>query len=221
MFCHPHNPVGRAYTLEEIETVATICERHDIIICSDEIHCDLVLDPESRHVPTALVDPEIAQRTITLMAPSKTFNLPGLSCSFAVIPNATIRHRFKREMAGIVPSVNVMGLTATLAAYRHGWPWHTALLSYLRDNRRRVAEAVSAMPAISMSHVEATYLAWIDIRATGLDEPVRFFEEAGVGLSDGREFGGPGFVRLNFGCPRSILEKALERMHKALAGLSV
>ena len=220
MFCHPHNPVGRAFTLEEIETVAGICDRHDLVICSDEIHCDLILDPEKRHIPTAVIDPEIAQRTITLMAPSKTFNLPGLGCSFAVIPNATIRHQFKKEMAGIVPSVNVMGFTAALAAYNHGWQWHAALLSYLRENRRYVTEAVSAMPGISMSHVEATYLAWLDIRATGLNEPGRFFEEAGVGLSDGRDFGGPGFVRLNFGCPRSILEKALGRMHAALARLS-
>ena len=219
MFCHPHNPVGRVFDRKEIETLAGICDRHDIIVCSDEIHCDLILDQGITHIPTAVIDPDIAQRTITLMAPSKTFNIPGLGCSFAVIPNPSIRHQFKKTMAGIVPSVNTMGFAAALAAYRNGWSWLTALLSYLKDNRRCVTEAVAGMPGISMTHVEATYLAWIDTRATGLDEPARFFEAAGVGLSDGREFGGPGFVRLNFGCPRAILEKALGRMQVALDNL--
>jgi len=177
----------------------------------------LILEPGKRHVPFATLAPEIADRTITLMAPSKTYNIPGLGCSFAVISNAHLRQRFKSAMAGIVPMVNTMGVTAALAAYRHGGDWHAALLNYLRKNRDAVTMAVSGMPAVAMTPIEATYLAWIDIRATGLTDPVAFFETAGVGLSDGREFGGPGYVRLNFGCPRSVLFEALERMRKALA----
>lgn len=216
ILCHPHNPVGRVFTLEELKTLAYICVSHDIIICSDEIHCDLLLDEDKPHIPIAVIDPEIAYRTITLMAPSKTFNIPGLGCSFAVISDRQLRRRFKRARAGIVPMVNTMGFAAALAAYRHGGQWLTALLSYLRDNRDFVTDAVAGMPGMSMTHVEATYLAWIDTQATGLDDPVKFFEAAGVGLSDGREFDGPGFVRLNFGCPRSTLEEALRRMRKAL-----
>ncbi|MFZ1199859.1 MAG: PatB family C-S lyase [Desulfobacterales bacterium] len=217
ILCHPHNPVGRAFDRTELEKLAEICEKNDLVVCSDEIHCDLILDPAKRHVPFAALGPAIADRTITLMAPSKTYNMPGLGCSFAVISNARLRARVKSAMAGIVPMVNAMGFAAALAAYRHGGAWHAALLEYLRHNRDVVTAAIGDMPAFSMTPVEATYLAWIDIRPAGLMDPVAFFESAGVGLQDGRDFGGPGYVRLNFGCPRSVLVEALARMHKALA----
>ena len=150
------------------------------------------------------------------MSPSKTFNLPGLGCAFAVISEKTLRQRFIKAMAGIVPLVNAMGYAAAEAAYRDCADWHAALLEYLRGNRDTVAHAVADMPQLSMAPVEATYLAWIDVRNTGLADPVRFFEDAGVGLQDGIEFGGPGFVRLNFGCRRPLLEQALDRMASAL-----
>jgi cystathionine beta-lyase len=220
LLCSPHNPVGRVFTEEELLKVAEICEKHDIVICSDEIHCDLILDEDKYHIPTAALAPEIADRTITLMAPSKTYNLPGLGCSFAVISNSKLRHRFKKTMAGIVPSVNAMGFVATLATYRNGEEWLMSLLAYLRANRELVTDAIKKMPAVSMTHVEATYLAWIDTRATGLDDPVKFFENAGVGLSDGRDFSGPGYVRLNFGCSRATLEEALKRMGRGLNRLA-
>ena len=216
ILCHPHNPVGRVFSREELKTLADHCISHDIIICSDEIHCELLLDKDKPHIPIAVIDPEVADRTITLMAPSKTYNIPGLGCSFAVISNRQLRSSFKRARAGIVPMVNTMGFAAALAAYRYGEEWLTALLSYLRGNREVVTDAVAGMPGMAMTHVEATYLAWIDTHATGLDDPVKFFEAAGVGLSDGRDFGGPGFVRLNFGCPRATLEEALQRMRSAL-----
>lgn len=216
ILCNPHNPVGRVYTRDELETLAAICKKHDIVICSDEIHCGLILDQNKPHIPTASLDPETAARTITLMAASKTFNLPGLGCAFAVIGEKDLRRRFKEAMAGIVPMVNALGYTAARAAFQDCDDWHTALLEYLRGNREIVQAAVRGMPHLTMAPVEATYLAWIDMRAVGLKNPAAFFEDAGVGLQDGIEFDGPGFLRLNFGCSRSLLQKALQRMAMAL-----
>jgi cystathionine beta-lyase len=216
MLCNPHNPVGRVFTPAELERLVDWCVRRDVVICSDEIHCDLVLDDHRRHVPTATLSAAARERTITLMAPSKTFNIPGLGCAFAVIAAAKLRRRFRRAMAGIVPSVNLLGYVAAEAAYRHGWPWHQRLLEVLRANHDRVQAAVAQMPAIQTWPVEATYLAWLDARATGIEQPNAFFERGGVGLSDGAEFGLPGFIRLNFGCPPALLDEALGRMATAL-----
>ena len=220
ILCNPHNPIGRIYTREELETLSGFCERHDITICSDEIHCDLLLDKGKSHIPTATLGPEIATRTITLMAPSKTYNVPGLGCSFAVIPNRGLRRQFQGAMAGIVPHVNALGYTAALAAYRDKGEWLNELLEYLRVNRDIVERFVKASPGLSMPHVEATYLAWIDTSATGLKDSTEFFEEAGVGLWDGRDFGGSDAVRLNFACRRDLLIEALNRMTRALEDLS-
>ena len=216
ILCNPHNPVGRVFTRNELAGLAAICNKHDIVICSDEIHCGLILDQDKVHVPTATLDPEVAARTITLMAPSKTFNLPGLGCAFAVISEKKLRHQFKKAMAGIVPRPNVLGYAAALAAFAESSDWHAALLDYLRGNLETIVSAIRQMPPLSIAPVEATYLAWIDMRSSGIKSPARFFEEAGVGLQDGIEFDGPGFVRLNFGCSRSLLEKALDRMKAAM-----
>ena len=216
ILCNPHNPVGRVYTRDELETLAAICKKHDIVICSDEIHCGLILDEDKPHIPTASLDPDTAARTITLMAASKTFNLPGLGCAFAVISEKSLRRRFREAMAGIVPMVNALGYTAVRAAFEECDDWHAALLEYLRGNREIVQTAVRGMSHLSVAPIEATYLAWIDMRAAGLKNPAAFFEDAGVGLQDGNEFDGPGFVRLNFGCSRSLLKEALGRMAVAL-----
>lgn len=216
ILCNPHNPVGRVFTRSELADLAAICLKHNIVICSDEIHCGLILDKDRTHVPTATLDPEVAARTITLMAPSKTFNLPGLGCAFAVISDKTLRRRFKNSMAGIVPRPNVFGYAAAMAAFSQCTDWHAALLDYLRVNLATIANAIEQMPPLTIAPVEATYLAWIDMRKSGLKNPAKFFEKAGVGLQDGVEFDGPGFVRLNFGCSRSLLMKALERMATAL-----
>ncbi len=216
LLCSPHNPVGRVFSRAELERLVDWSVRHDVVICSDEIHCDLVLDRDRPHIPTATLSDVARDRTITLMAPSKTFNIPGLGCAFAVIPAPDLRRHFRRAMAGIVPSVNLMGFTAAEAAYRHGWEWHAALLDVLRANRDRVDAAVGAMPGLSTWPVEATYLTWIDARPSGIERPTAFFEDRGVGLSDGAEFGFPGFVRLNFGCAPGLLDKALARMTAAL-----
>jgi cystathionine beta-lyase len=216
LLCSPHNPVGRVWSREEQHALLALAERYDLIVCSDEIHAGLVLDADRPHIPFASISTEASRRTITLHAPSKTYNIPGLGCSFAVIPDQALRRSFRRVMAGIVPHVNLLGYTATLAAYRDGELWRQALLEYLRDNRELVDRAVSEMPDLKAWPVEATYLTWIDARGLGVDDPAGFFEEAGVGLSDGAPFGAPGFVRLNFGCSRSLLHSALERMQRAV-----
>jgi cysteine-S-conjugate beta-lyase len=217
MLCNPHNPVGRVFEQSELVKLAELCLEADMVICADEIHCGLVLDPGKHHIPFATLGPEVAERTITLMAPSKTFNLAGLGCAFAVIPSESLRRRFLQAKAGIVPMINPYGYLAAEVAYRNCEEWRQALIAYLRGNCTVVEHALKKMPGgLSMAPVEGTYLAWIDVRRAGMEEPVRFFEEAGVGLQDGRDFDGAGFVRLNFGCPRSVLEEGLKRMQRAL-----
>jgi cystathionine beta-lyase len=216
LLCNPHNPVGRIFSRDELTALAIICEKNNIIICSDEIQCGLLLDEDKAHLPTSTLDPEVAKRTITLMSPSKTFNLPGLGCAFAVISDEKLRRRFVQAKSGIVPLVNALGFAAAEAAYRDCADWHAGLLEYLRGNRDTVARAIDDMPLLSMAPLEATYLAWIDVRSADLPNPARFFEDVGVGLQDGIEFDGPGFVRLNFGCQRPLLEAALERMSAAI-----
>jgi cystathionine beta-lyase len=175
------------------------------------------LAEDRQHIPLATLGPEIARRTITLLAPSKTYNIPGLGCALAIIVDPSLRTAFRRAMGRIVPHVNLLGYTAAEAAYRHGGEWRRELLAYLRGNRDLVLASVREMPGLAITPVEATYLAWIDARATGLPDPTNFFEETGVGLSTGEPFGLPGFVRLNFGCPRPLLAQALERMKAGLA----
>ncbi len=220
LLCHPHNPVGRAWDEAELQAVDALAARRGLTVCSDEIHCGLVLEPGRRHRPYATLSPEAARRSITLMSPSKTFNVAGLGCAFAIIPEPSLRRRFVRAMRGLVPHVNLLGLTACEAAFRDGGDWHRQLLDYLRGNRDRVLAAVAAEPRLRTTPVEATALAWIDARGTGLAHPGRAFEAAGVGLSDGRDFGPAGlydgYVRLNFGCSRALLDEALTRLRGAL-----
>ncbi len=216
LLCSPHNPVGRVWSRGEQQALLELAVRHNLVICSDEIHAGLVLEQGTRHIPFAALSDEAARRTITLQAPSKTYNIPGLGCSFAVIPDKALRRSFRHVMAGIVPHVNLLGYTAALAAYCDSEEWRKGLLDYLRGNRDLVLCEVAAMPGLKTWPVESTYLAWIDARGLGLSDPAGFFEKGGVGLSDGAPFGAPGFVRLNFGCTRSTLIAALERMRRAL-----
>ncbi len=220
LMSNPHNPVGRVFTRAELERLAEICIRHNLVICSDEIHSDLVYSGH-RHLPVASLDAEIAARTITLMAPSKTFNIPGLEFSFAVITNPALRNKIKQARRGLVGGVNLLGMVAARAAYRHGQAWLDALLAYLEANRNWLVQAVNqCLPGVYMPIPQSTYLAWLDCRAAGLGaEACAFFtREARVGLNDGRTFGagGEGHVRLNFGCPRSLLAQAIEQMAAAL-----
>jgi cystathionine beta-lyase len=223
LFCNPHNPVARVFTAKELEKVAEICLRHGVLICSDEIHCDL-LYPGYEHVPIATLGPEVANQTITLMAPSKTYNLAGLHCGFAIIQNSKLRRTLQTFSSGLIPSVNIMGHMAALAAFRSGQEWLGQVLRYLKGNRDYLAQYIKEkLPSIRMTKMEATYLAWLDCRETGIPgNPFDFFlKEAKVALNDGVTFGrgGEGFVRLNFACPRKTLTEALERMSYALEKL--
>ncbi len=219
LFSSPHNPLGRAFDEDEIAAVVHFCRRHDIILCSDEIHCDLRLDPVM-HVPSLTVD-GARDVTVAFMAPSKTYNLPGLQFAFAVIPDEGLRRRFRAAGDGLIEMdmPNVMGLAAAEAAYRHGGAWLADLLDYLRGNAALVERFVAReLPGVSTTHVEATYLAWLDCRELGLDDPAAACLAAGVALSDGRDFAAPGCLRLNFGCPRSTLEEVLARTRRGLLG---
>jgi len=220
LLCQPHNPVARVWRRDELVRIGEFCLRHKIILQSDEIHCDLILDPGLPHVPTALLGPEIAANTVTFMAPSKTYNLPGLGTSIAIISDPKLRAQYVRATAGIVAEVNALGYAACEAAYRDSEPWRQALLAYLRGNRDFLKSFLGReLPGVRLeAPLEATYLAWLNVEALGLADPVAHFEKHGIGLSDGAFFGAPKgqYVRLNFGCPRATLEEALRRMKSAV-----
>ncbi|WP_370277677.1 MalY/PatB family protein [Pontibacterium sp.] len=218
LFCNPHNPGGAVYRREELEALAELVIKHDLMVCSDEIHCDLILEPGLQHIPLGSLNDEIAARSITLMAPSKTYNIAGLACSFAVIPDRQLRQQFLRQMKGIVPDVNLLGYTAAIAAYKHGDEWNKQQLDYLRDNRDYLVHEINQIPGLKLAPIEATYLAWIDVSGAKLDNPQHFFEQAGVGMSPGRDFGDDRYVRLNFGCRRELLEEAVNRIRRAILG---
>jgi cysteine-S-conjugate beta-lyase len=216
LFCHPHNPLGRVWSKDEVAAVVHFCRRHDLVLCSDEIHCDLILD-ELVHVPAALASPDDADRIVTLMSPSKTFNLPGLNFAFAIVPDEQLRRRFQRPGEGLLPFPGCFAIDAAEAAYLYGGGWLGELLDYLRGNRDLVEHFVAeSLPGVSMAHVEATYLAWLDVRELDHADAAKACLSAGVALSPGSAFGDPGFVRLNFACARSTLQEALRRLQAAL-----
>ncbi|MFA6962348.1 MAG: PatB family C-S lyase [Opitutaceae bacterium] len=221
--CNPHNPLARVWRRDELVRLGEFCIRHDLVLCSDEIHCDLILDPALPHIPTSTLSPEIAARSLTLMAPSKTYNVPGLGTSFAVIPNPSLRARFVRATAGIVAEVTTLGFAACEAAYHDSEDWRQALLAYLRGNRDFLLDFLAReLPGIHVAApIEATYLAWINVESLNLADPIAHFEKHGVGLSDGAFFAAKhgSHVRINFGCPRATLAEALRRMKSAVTAL--
>ena len=218
LFCNPQNPGGTVYQKQELQRLADIVEQQDLILVSDEIHCDLILDRDKAHIPIGSLNPQIEQRSITLMAPSKTFNLAGLGCAFAIIPNPKLRRGMKVNPY-IVPHVNLMGLAAAEAAYEFGDEWNRQQCQYLAANRDYLIDAINRIPGLQLGPIEATYLAWIDVSELALEDPMEFFENAGVGMSPGRDFGDPTHMRLNFGCPRSRVEQAVDRIRKAVQTL--
>ena len=217
LLCNPQNPGGAIYREKELARLADIAESHGLIVCSDEIHCDLILEPGRKHIPIASLNQQIQQRSITLMAPSKTFNLAGLGCAFAIVADPVLRAGMKTNPY-IVPHVNIMGLAAAEAAYEFGDEWVRQQCAYLVANRDYLRDQVNRIDGLSLGPIEATYLAWIDVSALQLEDPMKFFEDAGVGMSPGSDFGDSNYMRLNVGCPRSRLEQAVERIRKAVEG---
>lgn len=215
LFCNPQNPGGTCYRRDELERLVALVEDRQWILCSDEVHCDLVLEAGLQHVPAASLGAGIEQRSITLMAPSKTFNLAGLGCAFAIVPEPKLRKAMTTNPY-IVPHVNVIGLAAAEAAYRHCDEWNRQQCVYLAANRDLLRERINRLPGLKLGPVEATYLAWIDVSGLGLDDPPAFFEAAGIGMSPGKDFGDSDYMRLNFACPRSRLELAIERIERAV-----
>ena len=216
LLCNPHNPGGTVFTRAELEQIADIAERHEVTVCSDEIHCDLLLDKGARHIPFASLSAAAAQRSAVLMAPSKTFNIAGLCCSFAIIPNPTLRHKLQQSMRGLMADNNLLGFIAAEAAYAEGEEWLAAQLEYLRDNRDLLMRELGSLPGVKIAHIEATYLAWIDVSGLQLENPIASFEAGGVGLSPGAQFGDGNFIRLNFGCSRELLTEAIRRMQRVI-----
>jgi cystathionine beta-lyase len=224
LFCNPHNPVGRVWSREELEKLGEICIRRDILVVSDEIHQDFVFEGE--HLVFANLSEELKNRTITCTSPSKTFNLAGLQISNIFIANQKVRRRFRRQVAAAGYSqLNTLGLTACEAAYRHGEEWYDQLMVYLRANISYVREFLKErIPKVKLIEPEGTYLVWLDFRELGLTEGERedlIIKKAGLWLDSGAMFGtvGEGFERINAACPRSILEKALENLEKAIKTL--
>jgi len=221
MLCNPQNPTGRVFRQDELEAMAEVCLENEIIICSDEIHSDLVYTGH-KHIPIASLDPEIAAQTITLIAPSKTFNIAGLEASVAVITNPELRKQYEGARKGLIGWVNLMGMVAMQAAYAEGEPWLEALINYLETNRDYLFDFVAnELPQLKITKPEGTYLAWLDCHEANIDgNPSEFFhKQAKVAMNDGAWFGkgGENFVRINFGCPRMMLVEALDRIKAALA----
>lgn len=219
--CNPHNPVGKVFSRSELQAIASACAAQDVCIISDEIHCDLLYD-DRRHVPIASLNADAAQRTVTLMAASKTYNIAGLKTAFAIIQNPQLRQRFEAARLGMVDSVNAFGLVATQAALEHGEPWRQALISYLQGNRDHLVQALRArLPGVRVAAPQASFLAWLDCSALQLPMPAQsyFLEHAKVAFSAGTDFGSAhgDWVRLNFGCTRSVLDAAIARMAAALS----
>jgi len=210
---NPQNPMVRVFTENEITQLASFCEKHNLILLSDEIHCDLILDElETPHFSALNLSEALRDRTITLLAPSKTYNIAGLGYAFAVIPNDSIRRRFTAARGHTLPEINCIAYYAAEAAYKHGEPWRQDLLAYLRTNRDLLTSTIrERIPGAKVPQIEATYLAWIDCTALQIENPIRAVEDAGLFLSDGAFFGHPRCVRMNFGTQTERLKSALDK----------
>jgi len=218
LLCNPHNPLGRVLDRYELETIADLCLRNGTMICSDEIHADLVLDPDKRHIPIASLNPEVEKQSITLISASKAFNLPAIGgLSLAIIPNPEIRSAFQNQAYGVATHPGALAYAATLAAYKDCDDWLLQTINYLRSNRDYLEKQIANIEGLDMTHAEATFLAWIDVSKLGLESPVSKFLDHGIALSDGTEMGRADHVRLNFACHRSTLEEIVRRLKASLA----
>ncbi len=219
LLCNPQNPLSRVFSAAEVMKLAEFCETHDLVLVSDEIHCDLIFDEAATpHFSALNLSAHLAKRTITLLSPSKTWNIAGLGYAFAIIPDDSIRRKFSAARGHTLAEINALSYYAAEAAYRDGEPWRQELIAYLKSNRDELVRFITEeCEGLSIHPPEATYLAWIDAREMGVENPADFFEkQAGLFLSDGTFFGWPGYVRFNFGCPRSRMLEGLGKMKAAI-----
>ncbi len=221
LLCNPHNPLGRCWTEAEMLRLADFCERHNLILCSDEIHCDLVLEEGVQHFSALRLPKRYHKRIVMLSAPSKTFNIAGICFTFMVVPNTELREHIIRTQGHSLPTLNVFAYAAAEAAYLHGWEWQAELIDTLRRNRDFTQSFIRKhLPMLRVRKQEATYLSWIDCSALGLTNPHEFFRrEAGIFLDDGARFAAPQCVRLNFACSPDMLLEGLEKMVAAVEKL--
>lgn len=222
ILCSPHNPVGRVWTREELVKLGEIALKAGAVVISDEIHCELIYKG-FKHVPFASISPEFAANSVTCFSPSKTFNIPGMHCSVAIIPDEELRKRFNEARSGIQGSPDFLAVIAMEAAFRYGDEWLEQVMDYIEGNLEFLLKYMEErIPAIKPIRPEGTYLVWLDCRGLGIDDPKelqRFFsEKAKVGMNAGYTFGpgGEGFMRMNIACARSILEEALKRIEEAV-----
>ena len=216
LFCNPHNPTGRVYGRDELDRLAELVLAGNTVLISDEIHCPLILDPACRHIPIASLGTEIEAHTISLFAPTKAYNFPGVGVAVAVIPDAALRMRFEDAGKGLLGSVSPLAYAAATAAFNDRSDWLREQNAFLASNAKAFAGAVAAIEGVATTHVEGTYLAWLDVRALDLPNPAAWFEAFGLGLSDGMEFGAPGFLRFNLGSSRAMLDAGIERLRRAV-----
>ncbi len=226
ILCNPHNPVGTVYNEQELAKFAEIAEKHDLLICSDDIHADFALYEDKPYRPIASLSKAVSKRTMTLMAASKTFNIAGLNCSYAIIEDDALREKFKTQLKGLVGGVNILGFVASEAAYEHGEQWLAEQLTHLRKNAEYCYQRIEKMPLLSMNKLEATFLAWVDattvnvkVKEKGFANCHEYLLSFGVAVSDGKDFGDENFIRINLATSEDLLTEGLNRLEKAVEAL--
>ncbi|MCR9258973.1 MAG: PatB family C-S lyase [Pseudomonadaceae bacterium] len=212
MICNPQNPTGRCYNTDELNLLAEFIEKHDLLLVSDEIHCNILLDPGVSHQPLGKLHPALAPRTIHLYAATKVYNIPGISCAAAVIPDDKLRREFMRARAGLLPGIGPLGFLSSEVAFNDRSSWVADLMTYLRGN----LAAVKACVGDRLTPLEATYLAWINVADLGLKNTETYFAQHGIGISPGAQFGNADYIRFNFACPRTTLDEGLKRLSYAI-----
>lgn len=220
MLCNPQNPGGTVYRKKELQEHLSFAKKNNLIVCSDEVHSELILEKNIKHIPFASLEEDALQRTITLISPSKTFNIAGLGVSFAIIANKELRILFNKASQGLIPKVNILAMIAADTAIKDGKEWLSQQIKYLRKNRDFLLSNINKSKKMFILPPEGTYLGWIDVSKLKINNPIKLFEKYGVGLSCGSDFGNSNFVRINFACTFKLLKEAIERIKLALYSLN-
>jgi cysteine-S-conjugate beta-lyase len=219
LLCNPHNPNGHVFTKGELEFISNICLKYEVLLCSDEIHCDLILNESKKHISVATLNKDIENQSITLLSPSKTFNIAGLGCSFAVIPNVVIRQKFIKGMFGIMPMLSSFAYEAALAAYQDGEVWRQEMLTYLRINHAYFLKEINEIEGLEMKPLDATYLAWVSYEGLEIENFTEILERFGLGVQDAILFGSKNHFRINLATQKINIETAVEIIKTAVESL--